>query len=409
MSASSETRPLAERLSRLGTETAYAVSEEAKQLSAGGLKVYPYHIGDLNFATPEIFVTEMNKAVGERKTGYCAAAGVPELRSAIAKTLGAARGVTYGIENVSIQSGGKPVIWKFLAVTMEAGDEVLYPSPGYPIYESMIRYLGGVPVPYSYTETPTGFALDMAKLKSLVTDKTSVFIYNNYQNPMGACSSDEEMADIAKLCVDHKLWVLSDEAYFDIVFDITAKSIVSLPGMLERTVILHTYSKSFCMTGWRLGAAVGPAEVVNHINRLNTNDEACTTHFIQWAGIHLTAPSAQDFLHNTLLPELKKRRDLIVPLLNKIPGFHAYLPKATFYVFVNVTKAMQLTKSQSLEEFRKLILSKTGVAVCQREHFGNALPSDTEFYIRFAYSGITCELIEESMKVLTEFMQQYAN
>jgi aspartate/methionine/tyrosine aminotransferase len=409
MSANVAPRPFAERIGRLGTETAYAVSEEAKQLSATGVKVYPYHIGDLNFATPDIFVSEMNKAIGERKTGYCAAAGVLELRAALGKAMGNARGVTFGPENVSIQSGGKPVIWKFLAVTMEAGDEVLYPSPGYPIYESMIRYLGGTPVPYTYNETPNGFALDMDKLKSLITDKTSVFIYNNYQNPMGACSSDEEMEEIASLCRNHNLWVLSDEAYFDIVFDIKSKSIVSLEGMQSRTVILHTYSKSFSMTGWRLGAAVGPQELIAHINRLNTNDEACTTHFIQWAGMHLTSGPAQDFLHHTLLPELKLRRDLLVPLINKVPGFHAYLPKATFYLFVNVTEAMKLTKSQTLEEFRKLILTKTGVAVCQREHFGQALSSDTSAYIRFAYSGINCDQIKESMEILTSFMQQYTN
>jgi len=407
MSDTSTPRRLAERLSRLGTETAYAVSDEAKQLAATGLKIYPYHIGDLNFPTPDVFVTEMNKAIADRKTGYCPAAGVLELRTALAKSIGDARGVKYAAENVSIQSGGKPVIWKFLAVTMEEGDEVLYPSPGYPIYESMIRYLGGVPVPYSYNETEAGFTLDLNRVKALVTPKTSVFIYNNFQNPMGACSSDQEMQEIANFCISHNLWVLSDEAYFDIVYDTPSKSIVSLEGMQSRTVILHTYSKSFCMTGWRLGAAIGPQEIIAHINRLNTNDEACTTHFIQWAGIHLTSEGAQNFLKNTLLPELKSRRDLIVPLLNKIPGFHAPLPKATFYVFVNVTEAMKKTKCATLEEFRKLILLKTGVAVCQREHFGQALDTDPGFYIRFAYSGITCPLIEESMAILADFMKQY--
>ena len=407
MSQDTQPRQFAERLGRLGTETAYAVSDEAKQLAATGLKIFPYHIGDLNFATPEVFVTEMNKAIGERKTGYCPAAGIPELRSALGASIGSARGVTYGAENVSIQSGGKPVIWKFLAVTMEVGDEVLYPSPGYPIYESMIRYLGGVPVPYSYIETEHGFELDLAKIHSLVTDKTSVFIYNNFQNPMGACSSDKEMQDIADFCIAKNLWVLSDEAYFDIVFDTPSKSIVSLPRMQSRTVILHTFSKSFSMTGWRLGAAIGPKEVIGHINKLNTNDEACTTHFIQWAGLSLTSSLAKDFIHQTLLPELKRRRDLIVPLLNKVPGFHAHLPKATFYVFVNVTEAMKMTKKSTLEEFRKLILSETGVAVCQREHFGQALESDTAFYIRFAYSGISCAQIEESMALLQEFMKKY--
>jgi len=176
---------LAARLSQLGTETAFAVSQEAAKLQESGTKVFPFHIGDLNVPTPKCVIDAMNKAIQEGKTGYCAGAGILPLRKQLADTIGEKRGVKYSPSNVSVQSGGKPVITKFLMSVLEAGDEVLYPSPGYPIYESQIQYLGGVKKPYIYRETPNGFELDLEYLKSLITPKTKIFIYNNYSNPTG--------------------------------------------------------------------------------------------------------------------------------------------------------------------------------------------------------------------------------
>ncbi len=180
----------AKRMNKLGTETAFAVSLEAAKVAESGKKVFPFHIGDLNFASPSIVAEAMNKAIAEGKTGYCPGAGILPLRKRLAEVVGATRGVSYGPENVSIQSGGKPVIPKFLSAIMDEGDEVLYPSPGYPIYESQINYLGGVCKPYIYKETETGFVLDMDNLRKQITNKTKIFIYNNYQNPMGKCSFD---------------------------------------------------------------------------------------------------------------------------------------------------------------------------------------------------------------------------
>jgi len=396
---------LAKRISNLGTETAMAVSLEAQKHKDSGKNIYAYHIGDLNFAAPACVKKAMDDAIADGKTGYCAAAGILPLRQRIAEHVGAQRGVEYTPDNVSVQSGGKPVIGKFFMTTMDEGDEVLYPSPGYPIYESQINYLGGVRRPYTYKETKNGFVLDLDYLKSLITPKTKLFVYNNYSNPMGVASSEEEMAEIAKLCVENNLLVLSDEAYFDLVFDnVPKRSIVSFPGMKERSVILFTFSKSYAMTGWRLGAAVGPVSIITQINRLNTNDESCTTHFIQHAGI--AALSKEGELYTAeLVKQLAERRDALVKIINEVPGFHCHPPPSTFYLFVNVTEAMQKLKIDNYEVFRKLVLEKTGLAFCTREHFGAALPSETQKYVRFAYSGINVEDIMKSGAVLKEFME----
>jgi len=386
----------------LGTETAYAVADEARAHAEKGNKVYPFHIGDLNFHTCSAIKEAMIQALAENKTGYCPAAGILPLRKALADYMGKKRGVSYGPENVSIQSGGKPVITKYLQVLCQKGDEILYPSPGYPIYESQINYLKGVGKPYRFIESEDGFVLDIPYLKSLISSKTKILIYNNYQNPCGSVSSTEEMEQVSKLCVEHDLLVLSDEAYFTIVYEENPRSIVSFKGMKDRTVILHTFSKSYSMTGWRLGAAVGPQWIVDFISKINTNDEACTTQFIQWAGLAAFTPEAEKF-SDDLNIQLKKRRDVLVKGLNEVPGFKCVAPKSTFYLLANITKAMKQLNITNYEEFRRLLLTKTGVSVCTREHFGKALSGENEFYIRFAYSGIGVEEIEEACNVLKDY------
>jgi len=221
----------------------------------------------------------VKKALDDGKTGYCSAKGIPELRAAIANRVSEERGINYSPDEVVVQSGGKPIILKFLMTILEPGDEVLAPSPAYPIYESLTNFLGGVFKPYRFVEEDDRFELDLEYLKSLITPKTKLLFFNNYQNPTGWACSDYIMEQVAKLCIEHDIWVLSDEAYFDINYEPTSKSIVQLPGMKERTIILLTASKSFAMTGWRLGAAVGPLNVIEVFEKLTTNDEACTTNF----------------------------------------------------------------------------------------------------------------------------------
>ncbi|MDP3975957.1 MAG: aminotransferase class I/II-fold pyridoxal phosphate-dependent enzyme [bacterium] len=397
---------IASRMSRLGTETAYAVSDAAKTYAKEtGNKVYPFHLGDMNIRTAENIIEAAHKAMLAGRTGYTSAAGVLELKEALAEDMNRTRGTHYTAENISIQSGGKPVIGKFLMTLMEEGDEVLYPSPGYPIYESMIEFLEGVPKPYRYLETEKGYATDMDYFRSLIGKKTTSLIYNNYQNPMGVTSSDEEMAEIARLAVEHDLMVLADEAYFDIVYDGTGKSITSLPGMEERTVILYTFSKRFAMTGWRLGAAIGPKVVIDQINKINTNDEACTTHFIQLAGIEaLKGPQEHQAM---ILRTLKERLDTILEVLADCPGIKVYRPNATFYLFINVTEALQKMGIKTAEEFRQHMLEKTGVSFTHRQHFGKPLAGETEQYIRFAYSGIDVPEIREGLGRFKEYIKTF--
>jgi aspartate/methionine/tyrosine aminotransferase len=396
------TIPIAERMNRIGTETAFAVSLEAAELAREGLKVYPFHLGDMNILTPANVMEAAIAAMKKGKTGYCPTAGIPELRAAVARAVGAARGLELGADNVSIQPGGKPTIGKFILAAMNPGDKVLYPNPGYPIYESQIDFHGGVGLPYGYKEAKDGFILDMEKIRKGMKDGAKLLIYNNYQNPTGASSPKEEMEELAKLAVKHDLFVLSDEAYFDIRYSGEPISIASLPGMAGRTVILYTFSKKFAMTGWRLGAAVGPAKFIESISKINVNDESCSNHFIQYgalAGLQGTEEGP-----DRILGILKERRDALVDLLNAIPGIRCFKPEATFYLFPNVTAAMKRKEIGDVEEFRKVCLRETGVSFCTRRHFGRPLPGETEQYVRFAYSGIDLPLIEEGMEKLTRFL-----
>jgi len=337
------------------------------------------------------------------KTGYCPTAGIPELRTAVAKAVGAARGLELGADNVSIQPGGKPTIGKFIMVAMNPGDKVLYPNPGYPIYESQIEFHGGVGLPYGYKESRDGFVLDMEAIHKGVKAGAKILIYNNYQNPTGASSPKEEMKELASLAVKHDLFVLADEAYFEIRYSGAPVSIASLPGMAERTVILYTFSKRFAMTGWRLGAAVGPAKFIDYISKINVNDESCSNHFIQYGALAGLQGSSEG--PNRILAILKERRDVLVDLLNAIPGLRCFKPEATFYVFPNVTVPMDRKGVKDVEEFRKLCLRETGVSFCTRRHFGRPLPGETQQYLRFAYSGIDVPLIKEGMKKLTDFLR----
>lgn len=394
---------IAERIKKLGTETAFAVSQEAAEFAKGGNKVYPFHLGDINLPTPEIIVEAACKAIENGKTGYCPNAGIPELREALASDINASHGTSYKMENVVIQPGGKPVIGKFILALMNPGDEVLYPNPGYPIYESQIEFHGGVPVPYSYKEGENGFLLDVEAIENAITDKTRILIFNDFQNPMAAEASSEEMEKIAQLVRKHDLYVLCDEAYFDIRYSGKSSSLAALEGMKERCVILYTFSKKFAMTGWRLGAAIAPEEVAVVLGKLNTNDESCSNHFIQYGA--LEGLKGDQTPVKEILDILKKRRDIGVEILNSIDGINCFLPQTTFYLFPNATGAMKRLGMDSYDEFRKAALHATGVSFCTRLHFGKALPGETERYIRFAYSGINADEMEKGLLKFKSFIE----
>ena len=392
------------KLDNLGTETAFAVSAEAKSWSDQGQRVYPFHLGDINIATPKIIRDATNRFMNDGKNGYCPSEGIIELREALAHDIGSKRGVNYNAENVVIQPGGKPTIWKFLSSVMNRGDEVLYPNPGYPIYESQIRFQGGRPVPYGYIESKNGFEIDIEKLRKSINPKTKVFIYNNYQNPISASSSKEEMESLARLCIENNLWVLSDDAYYEIRYsEEPPLSIANIPGMKERTVILYTFSKRFAMTGWRIGASVGPKELVKQISRLNINDESCTNHFIQCALADIMDKVDEDA--KLILAKLRKRRDLCVKALNAIPGISLESPESTFYLYVNVTKPMMNKGYDDLDQFRLESLRNTGVSFCTRNHFGTPQKGESEQYIRLAYSGISRDEIEDGLTLFKDWIE----
>lgn len=393
---------LAKRLENLGTETAFAVSEAAAAWRAKGHKIYPFHLGDINIPTPANIVAAQNQAIADGKTGYAPAAGIPPLREALAEVAGGERGIAYTPENIAVQPGGKPVVTKFIQAVMEPGDEVLYPNPGYPIYESQIDYFRGVGRPYRYVETADGFQMDMEYLESLITPKTRILIYNNCQNPLGTESSAAEMAHVAELAIKHDLWVLSDEAYFDVRYSGATTSIASLPGMKERTVILYTFSKKYAMTGWRLGAAIGPKEVIQAIARLNTNDESCTTHFVQWAGVEALRGDQTAARANVEI--LRQRRDATVEILRQIDGIVVHKPESTFYLFPNVTGVMQRLGFESVGEFADAALKQSGVSFCTRMHFGRPIPGETDHYVRFAYSGIDVSDIREGLTLFRDWI-----
>jgi aspartate/methionine/tyrosine aminotransferase len=395
------TFPLAARIEHLGSETAFNVSAEASKLAATGRKVYPFHLGDLNIRTPQNIIDAAFRAANAGKTGYCSFYGIPELREALADDVSRTHEIPLTIDNVVIQPGGKPTIGKFVLALMNPGDEVLYPNPGYPIYESQIEFHGGRAKPYGFVEGEKNFEIDFDSLQRQITSRTRLLIYNNLHNPTSAESSDEEMRSIAELAIKHDLIVLADEAYFEIRYAGTSTSIASLPEMQSRTVILYTFSKKFAMTGWRLGASIGPKEIIYCVARLNVNDESCSNHFIQYGALEGLRgdPSGP----REIINRLRARRDRIVPLLNAIPGIRCYKPDATFYVYPNVTELMRRKGIAEYEPFRREVLQQTGVAFCSRIHFGRELPGERDKYLRFAYSGIDVDDIEQGLQAFTQW------
>ena len=393
----------AKQIKQLGTETAFAVSAQAKDWASKGNKVYPFHLGDLNMKTPPNIVEATMRAIQDGKTGYCPSEGILPLREALANDVGYRRGVDYNPENVAIQPGGKPTIGKLISAIMNPGDEVLYPNPGYPIYESQIEYQGGQAIPYSYIRTDSGFDIDLERLKDSISSNTVALIYNNYQNPISAESSRSEMEQIAEIAISNDLWVLADDAYYEIRYGGNSQSIVDIPGMKERTVVLYTFSKKYAMTGWRVGGSIGPEKLIKIIAKLNVNAESCTTHFIQEAMVEalIGDPSGPD----QILSRLKKRRDVAVSGLNSIEGIDIPKPQSTFYLFPKVNDIMKKKGLKSVEDLQLGALHNANVSFCTREHFGRPQEDEVDYFIRFAYSGISAEDIDEGLKKLKTYFE----
>ncbi len=375
---------LAKRMSRLGTETAFDVLARAKQLEAEGKPVIHLEIGEPDFDTPQHIIDAACDALNSGWTHYGPSAGDPEFRAAIADHIQKSRGFPVAPDEVVVVPGGKPIIYWGITALVDPGDEVIYPNPGFPIYESMINFVGGKPVPIPLREE-IEFRLDVNELIDLVTDKTKMIIINSPHNPTSGVLTHEDLAAIAEIALEHDIMVLSDEPYELVLYDGVHESIAALDGMKEHTILLDCFSKTYAMTGWRLGYGVMNKELAAQIAKLQTNCTSCTTSFVQRAGIAALQGPMEPSM--AMVAEFKKRRDVIVDGLNAIPGISCLRPHGAFYVFPNVTGT-----GVDCRELADMILEEASVAVLSGTAFGQY----GEGYLRLSYAN-SVENINEAV------------
>jgi aspartate aminotransferase len=366
---------LAERMSRLGTETAFEVLSKARELEDQGKEIIHLEIGEPDFATPPNIVNAAIDALHAGWTHYGPSAGYPELRETIAAEVSRTRGVQVTPEEVVVVPGGKPIIFFSILALVNEGDEVVYPNPGFPIYESMIRYAGGRAVPIRLRED-RDFTFDVDEFASLINDRTKLVILNSPQNPTGGVLSKRDIEQIAVAVGDRNIVVLSDEIYSRLIFEGENHSIISEPGFKQRTILLDGFSKAYAMTGWRMGFGVMRADLATQISRLMTNSNSCTASFTQIAGIE--ALRGDQHSVDRMRNEFQQRRDMFVAGLNRIRGFSCRVPKGAFYAFPNITGTGW--KSKALAE---ALLEEAGVACLSGTSFGNF----GEGYLRFSVAN----------------------
>ena len=368
---------LAQRMSRLGTETAFEVLLAARALEAQGREIVHLEIGEPDFDTPANIVEAACKALRSGQTHYTPSAGIPELRQAIAAETARTRGIKVEPNQVVVTPGGKPIMFYIILALAEPGTEVIYPNPGFPIYESMINFVGAKPVPVQLREE-RGFRFDLDELRDKVTERTRLIIINSPQNPTGGVLTREDLAGIAEVAVKHDIPVMSDEIYDHMLYEGEFSSIASLPGMStsERTIILNGFSKTYAMTGWRLGYGVMPADLAGHMTRLMTNSNSCTAAATQFAGVEALQGPQEEAAK--MIAAFKQRRDVIVEGLNQIPDIRCHKPEGAFYVFPNISATGM--KSKQMEQF---LLNEAGVATLAGTSFGVY----GEGFIRLSYAN----------------------
>jgi aspartate/methionine/tyrosine aminotransferase len=366
---------VADRMGRLGTESAFEVLARAKALERQGKSVVHLEIGEPDFDTPAHIKEAAKRALDAGATHYGPSAGLPELREGIAQHIGETRGISVSPDEVVVTPGAKPIMFFAIMALVNRGDEVVYPNPGFPIYESVINFVGGVPVPIPLLEE-TGFGFDLAELERRVSRKTKLLIINSPENPTGGVLAPDDIGRIADLARHYRVPVLSDEIYRRFLYEGRFASIASLPGMKPQTIILDGFSKSYAMTGWRLGYGVMPPSLADHLTRLMTNSNSCTATFVQQAG--LAALRGDDSPVKTMVEEFRARRDLIVDGLNRLPGVSCTRPRGAFYVFPNVKALRRPSK-----EIATYLLEEGGVAVL----WGTAFGEFGEGYLRLSYAA----------------------
>ena len=376
---------LSRRTASLGTENAFVVLAEVNDLIRKGKDIISFCIGQPDFHTPVNIQDAAVKAIREGKHGYTASAGIAELRDAAARYMGGMRGLTIDPEHVVVGAGAKPFIAYAILCTTDygTGDEVIYPNPGFPIYESQILAHGAVPVPL-YLREARDFAFDPAELEAKITPKTKLLILNSPHNPTGGSLTPADFEAVAAILRRHpQVWVYADEIYSRLVYQGKFASIASLPGMYERTIISDGASKTWAMTGWRIGFASNPV-LAPHFVRWVTNTDSCASQISQWAAVEaLNGPQDEA---EKMRQSFLDRRDLIVGLLNTVPGVTCRTPGGAFYAWPNVTAACRMVGAKDSEEFRKRLLNEAGVAVLADIHFGARVPDEGQ-HIRFSYAA----------------------
>jgi aspartate aminotransferase len=384
---------LARRMSRLGTETAFEVLNKARALERQGKNIIHLEIGEPDFDTPANVVEAAVNALHKGWTHYGPAAGLPELRQTIADYVSRTRGVKVTPEEVVVVPGGKPIIFFTILALIDEGDEVIYPNPGFPIYESMVHYVGGKAVPTQLRED-RDFSVDVNEVASLITDRTKLIILNSPHNPTGGVMERRDVERLAEVIGDRNILVLSDEIYSRLLFEGEHFSMMSVPGMQERTILLDGFSKTYAMTGWRMGYGVMRADLAAHVTRLMTNSNSCTASFTQMAGIEALRGDQTSVDH--MCAEFKRRRDVVVAGLNKIKGFSCRMPKGAFYVFPNITKTGW--KSKPLAD---ALLEQAGVAALSGTAFGEF----GEGYLRFSVAN-SLENLQQALDRIDQWTKQ---
>jgi aspartate aminotransferase len=366
---------LASRMSRLGTETAFEVLNRARALEKQGKDIVHLEIGEPDFDTPANVVEAGVTALRKGWTHYGPSAGLPDLRQTIADYVSRTRKVPVSSDEVVVVPGGKPIIFFTMLSLIDPGDEVIYPNPGFPIYESMVNYLGGKAVPIPLREE-RDFSLDVKELASLITDRTKLIILNSPHNPTGGVLSRKDIIAVADAIGDRNILVLSDEIYSRLIYDGEHFSIMSVPGFKERTILLDGFSKTYAMTGWRMGYGVMRPDLATHMTRLMTNSNSCTASFTQVAGIEALRGDQSSV--DRMSHEFQSRRDAFVAGLNKIKGFSCRMPKGAFYTFPNITKTGLPSK-----KLADALLEEAGVACLSGTAFGEY----GEGYLRFSVAN----------------------
>ncbi|MDA2937634.1 pyridoxal phosphate-dependent aminotransferase [Acidobacteria bacterium AH-259-A15] len=380
---------LAPRMSRLGTETAFEVLAQAKALEAQGRKIVHLEIGEPDFNTPQHIVDAAVRALREGWHHYTPSSGIRELRETIAEEISSSRGIPVDAEQVVVTPGAKPIIFFSLLALVEQGDEVIYPNPGFPIYQSMIEYAGARAVPIALREE-LDFRLDVDELFQALTPRTRMVILNSPSNPTGSVLSENDLARLAEVLAERDLVVLSDEIYSHILYEDHHQSIASFPGMKERTIILDGFSKTYAMTGWRLGYGVMRGELAQQITKLMVNSNSCTAAFTQVAGV--SALKGDQAPVSEMVERFRRRRDGVLELLNQIEGVSCRTPRGAFYVFPNV-RGLGLKSS----ELAGLLLHQAGVALLSGTSFGEY----GEGYLRISYAT-SMEKLQEGIQRIAE-------